>query len=204
MDTVFRYFAAVYASRIVALYVRQCRVIVTKMTGNAYVTAPVPALAQVTKDIDALDLANQAALKGPKGSAKARNNALLVVKSDMRQLTGCVQVVCDSDITHAQTIIESCGMSVAKKAVRDKADLAVKYGAVSGLALLIARAFKGRGLHGWQMSTDEKTWTDLPATTKASTSVTGLTPATVYYFRHRTYTKVGYSDWSSVVTFIAH
>ena len=204
METVYRFIAALYAARIIAQYVKQCRVIVTKMTGNIYVTAPTPPLAQVTKDIDALDLANQAALKGPKGSAAARDSALGVVRSDMRQLKGCVQVVCDANVMQAQTIIESCGMSVAKRALRVWAELVVKYGAVSGAAVLRARLLKGKGIHAWQMSTDEKTWTDLPATTKASTTVTGLTPATVYYFRHRTYTKVGYSDWGPVVSFIAH
>ena len=49
-----------------------------------------------------------------------------------------------------------------------------------------------------------KTWADLPPTTDSKTSVTGLVPGTTYYFRHRTFTTAGYSDWSIPVAFIAH
>jgi hypothetical protein len=54
------------------------------------------------------------------------------------------------------------------------------------------------------MSLDQKVWSDLPATVKASTLVSGLTPATIYYFRFRTLRAAGLSDWSIVVSLIAH
>ena len=37
-----------------------------------------------------------------------------------------------------------------------------------------------------------------------SATVTGLTPATVYYFRFRTQTIDGLSEWSAPVSIIAH
>ena len=53
------------------------------------------------------------------------------------------------------------------------------------------------------MSTDQKTWTDLPETFKTRTTVEGLLPATVYSFRLRTVTNNGPSEWSSSVSVLA-
>jgi hypothetical protein len=56
----------------------------------------------------------------------------------------------------------------------------------------------------WQMSTDGKTWTALPPSVKASSVVTGLVPGTLYYFQVRTLTVAGLSEWSVIVSIIAH
>jgi hypothetical protein len=69
---------------------------------------------------------------------------------------------------------------------------------------LSAKAVKGALIYQWQMSSDGgKTWVDLPWTKKSSTSVTGLTAATVYSFRVRVLTAAGTSDWTAVITHIA-
>jgi hypothetical protein len=203
VDTVYRYFAAMYASERVPVYLKECRTVVTKMTGNMYFVSLNLDLAQVTLHLDNLDDAEQAAHHGPKGSAAKRNDALLVVRGDMRQLRSGVQLVADSDITHAQAIIESAGMYVWTRAVTSKPDLAARYGGAPGLVLLDAKAFIGQGSYEWQMSTAPGVWTDLPPGVKASILVTGLTPVTLYSFRYRTLTKVGLSDWSMVTTIIA-
>src|SRR5580700_6089601 len=133
MEPVYRYFAALYGSRVVTTYVKECRTVVTKMTGNAYFPTTTPLLSLVSTHLDALEAAELAAHKGPKGSTAVRNDALLVVRGDMRQLMACVQIAADADITHAQTIIESAGMYVAKSRARAKPALAARYGSVSGL-----------------------------------------------------------------------
>src|SRR4051812_38472589 len=91
METVYRYFAAMYASRAVPQFVKECRFVVVKMTGNAYIPNPNPVLTLVTSHIDTLEAKEQAAHHGPKGSIAIRNDALLVVRGDMRQLKSCVQ-----------------------------------------------------------------------------------------------------------------
>jgi hypothetical protein len=95
-------------------------------------------------------------------------------------------------------------MSIAKKAMRNKPNLAAKHGKVPGAAGLRAKAVKGALLYQWQMSMDQKSWSDLPWSKRASTSVAGLTPATFYYFRFRALIADGTPDWSDVVSFIAH
>jgi hypothetical protein len=206
MDPVYRYFATLYASRSVADYSNECRTVVTKLTGSAAVPNPTPTLVVVTAHLDALDAATKAAIKGPKGSAAARNAAQFVVRGDMRQLKACVQVAADANIANSKAIIEGSGMYATRRATNPKPDLAAKYGPISGTLGIIARAIRRskKGSYGWQMSTDMKTWTDLAPTTDAKTTVTGLTAGTLYYFRYRTFTKAGYSDWSVPIEIIAH
>jgi hypothetical protein len=204
MEPVYRYFAALYGSRVVTTYVKECRTVVSKMTGNAYFPTTTPLLTLVSTHLDALEAAELAAHNGPKGSAAVRNDALLVVRGDMRQLKAGVQSAADADVTHAQTIIESAGMYVAKRAVTAKQVLAARYGSVPGEVNLDAKAFKGQGSYQWQMSLDGKTWSGLPGTVKASTVVSGLTAATIYYFQVRTLTAAGLSAWSTIVSIIAH
>lgn len=204
MNPVYRYFVALYASKSVPQFVKLCRAIVAKMTGNAYFPSPTPALTLVLAHIDALDTAEQATHKGSPAATTDRNAKLMVVRSDMRQLKACVQIVADANIADSQLIIESAGMAVVKKTIRTKPNLAARYGKVPTAVVLHAKAVKGRVWYQWQMSTDEKAWTDLPATLKATSPVTGLTPATVYFFRFRTQTVAGLSDWSTAVSIIAH
>jgi hypothetical protein len=201
MDT-YRYFAALYASRAVSEYLKECRHIVSKMTGNSYFPAPNPSLTLVTTHLDTLEDTELAAHHGPKGSIATRNVALLVVRGDMRMLKSGVQLAADADITHAQVIIESSGMYVTTRTRKGKAQLAARYGGAPGLVILDAKAIDGQGSYQWQMCSDGKTWLDLPPGVEASTLVTGLTPVMLYSFRFRTLTKVGLSDWSTPVTFI--
>ena len=204
MSTEYRFIAAMLAPKPIPSYLESCRFVVTKMTGNPSFLNPMPPLPVVTTHLDDLELAQKAAHKGPKGAAKVRNTKLSIVRSDMRQLRAGVQAAADGDLANAQAIIEGGGMNVGKKRVRAKQNLAAKHGTISGLVYLTCKAFKSQGSYDWQMSTDQKTWTDLPGTHKASTLVTGLASATLYWFRYRTLNKAGTSDWSMAVSIIAH
>jgi hypothetical protein len=68
---------------------------------------------------------------------------------------------------------------------------------------LVAKAAAVRAPYEWEWSADgEKTWTQLPSTLQAKTTVTGLTPATTYQFRYRATTKVGEGDWTQVTSLL--
>jgi hypothetical protein len=203
MDTVHRYFAALYLSRIVPTLIKECRTVVTCLTNNTWVPKPNPDVAEVTLHLDDLDEKEQAAHNGPKGAVALRNDALLVVRGDMRLLTGCVQIAADADISHAQTIIESAGMYVSTRIKQPKPELAARYGGSSGLAFLDAKALKVPGSYEWQMRIGGQEWTNLPPSVKARVLVSGLTPVTLYSFRYRTLTDKGFSDWSMVASYLA-
>ena len=44
----------------------------------------------------------------------------------------------------------------------------------------------------------------MPPTTQGKTTASGFTPGTTVYFRHRTLTKSGLSDWSQPISVMAH
>jgi hypothetical protein len=100
-------------------------------------------------------------------------------------------------------IIESAGFSVAKRPIRRKPAFAARYGGVQGRAVLDVRAVGSKAVYYWQMSSNGTVWTDLTETVVSTTSVTGLTPVTLYYFRFCTRTRAGLSEWSSAIDYIA-
>ena len=122
----------------------------------------------------------------------------------MRLLKAYVQSVADANAAESESIIKSVGMDVGQNSSRTKPTIAVKQGKAPGSVVLEAKALPRPVQYRWQMSTDQKTWTDLPETFKAKTTIYGLTPATVYSFRLRTVTNDGPSDWSVVVSTIVH
>jgi len=201
MDAVYRFYAALKSTRKISGYGTQCESVVAKMSASAKLQTPF--LAQTTNDLKELAAAELLAHKGGPADTADRNAKLRVVQSDMRQLKAVVQAAADADPVNAAAIIESSGMTVARRAIRTKPQLAAKQGKVTTTANLVAKAVKGRASYQWQTSTDQKTWGGLPDTVKASTSVFALTPGTIYYFRFRTLTAAGLSDWSIVASLIA-
>ena len=76
-------------------------------------------------------------------------------------------------------------------------------GTVSGSVKLSSKSAGKKAAYNWRYSTDQKTWTSLPQTLVAKTGVSGLTPATTYYFQCETQTvKGGEGGWGQVVSFL--
>jgi hypothetical protein len=204
MDTKIRYFAALNLSRSVPPCVKECRVIVTKVSLHPLLTDPTPTLPKLTASIDDLDDAEQAAHNGTPAATAVRDGRLLIVRSGMRQLKGYVQAVADQNLGDSKQIILGSGMDVIERIMPFKPTFAIKYGKIPSTAALFVRATKGRASYDWQMSTDLLTWLDLPRTLVASTEVDGLVAGRVYYFRYRTLTVNGLSAWSMPESFLAH
>jgi hypothetical protein len=201
MSLVIRFYVALLLSKVIPVYIKQCQAIVTKMASNSKWQGAL--LTQATAHIAALAVAEQNTHKGSPAETAIRNDALALVRSDMVQLKAMVQGTADADRANAQSIIESSGMSVLKRIFKPKPPIAAKQGKVPGSASLHAKAVKGARIYQWQMSGDQKSWTDLPWSRKATTTVSGLTPATAYYFRVRVLTAAGASDWTAFITHIA-
>jgi hypothetical protein len=201
MNLVIRLYAAMHLSRVIPVYVKQCQAIVTKMATNSKWQGPL--LTQATANIAALAEAEKNTHKGAPEQTALRNEALAQVQSDMPQLKALVQATANADPANAQSIIESSGFDVVKRVIKPKPPLQAKQGKVPGVAGLYAKSVKGALIYQWQMSLDQKVWSDIPWSRRASTTVSGLTPATVYYFRFRVLSAAGTSDWSVVVSHIA-
>ena len=180
----------------------QAKNVVTALTGNPYVPAPNPPLPVVKTEISDLESSEAIALTKAKGAAATRNAKRRALLNTMHVLKGSVQLAANADPANAQTIINSAGLSVrAAPAVHPKADLAAKDGITSGSVKLVARAIPNhRGTYDWQWSQDQKAWTTVPSTVQAHTIINGLPVAVTVYFRHRTVTKAGTSDWGQSIS----
>jgi hypothetical protein len=176
--------------------------VATALNNNAALPAPTPTLAQFQTDIDALDTAETAVLNRTKGAAETRNVKLAVVRSDLEEIKTYVQHVADTNTTTAESIIEGAGMGIRKVTLRNKAALAAEQGSVSGTVEVVAKAAARRASYEWQYSLDQKTWTQVPSTLQAKTSISGLTPVTAYFFRVRPVIAAGEQDWSAAISLL--
>ena len=185
----------------VAAIIVRLNVILDAMVANK-TTFPSPPVALATAQAHVASLSSaETALKAKTPGGKAtRDAALLLSKQDAAQLHGYVQTLCNATPAQAANIAADAAMTLHKSGAHPKADLTVKQG-ISGTVHLAARSIKGAKSHDWQISTDGgKSWSSLQSTTKASTTVTGLVPATTVQLRHRVLTKTGPTDWSPIVT----
>jgi hypothetical protein len=187
-----------WPTRISDKYAR-AEAILAKMTGNPDFPSPVPALSVVQTHINALKASMTAAATRGQGLVAQRNVDLEVVKKDMQGLTLYVQNIADASPDKAVQLIGSAGLTAKKHSPKVKPDLSVANGNDPGTAILVGRGAGSRSAHEWQMSKDQLTWTDLPTTMTAKTSITGLTYGATVFFRHRTVTVAGNSVWTSPV-----
>jgi hypothetical protein len=199
-----RVFAAIKPCRNVSQYATQCEAIANRLDGNPYVPNPTPSPSVVRGHVKQLRALETAARGGPVGAAAERDVVLSILRSDMNQLKASVQAAADQNQVESRAVIESAGMYVAKQYTRHTAPIAVRYGKVPGIVFVVAKSAGRRATYHWQMSTNQADWIDLPDTVVAKTSVEGLTAATFYYFRVRTLTRAGLSEWSMVASVIAH
>ena len=202
--------ATTNASNIVVVLNLQARSITTLLERvNSIATAmgdnktaypsPNPSIATVLVHVAAL-VAAQTALKNHTGSREARDDAKRLVVSDAGQLHGYVQMIVNADPSNAELLAQQAGMSLRKKVVASKPALAV-HQTVSGMVHVVAKATKGARVNEWQYSTDGgKTFIDVPPTTKASVTITGLQPGTTVTYRQRPVTKTGRGDWSQPIS----
>jgi hypothetical protein len=186
----------------VTALVIQAKAIVVAMTGNKSFPSPTPSLSSIEAQATALSNAETVAMSRVRGAADARNVQRAALFNALHTLKAYVQSVADADLANALAIIESAGFSVKQRTTRSKLEFQVTQGAGSGVADVAVKAVSKRAAYYWQCSADGKTWTSLPATLQAHTTVTGLTPGTKYFFRYATLTKTGESNWSQVVSLI--
>jgi hypothetical protein len=167
-------------------------------------------LATLLGQIHDLQTAEQATKTGTKGTVPVRDAKRAVLVTSLESLRMYAQSLCDANPEQAATIATAASMAVAKSPQHVKPVLQAKQGLQSGTVLLIAnatlligRGVRKRAIFNWEMSADGgKTWTPLPSTPLASTTVTGLTPLTTYAFRVSVTVSKTVGEWSQAVTLL--
>ena len=192
-----RVLAALNLPRPVPKLLKSSAAIIASLTGNTYFPTAGPLLTTLGNAQQALTTAETATKTRAQGTVANRNQAMTTLIAGLHSARALVQQVADADPAHAQAIIASAGMTVRKPTTVSKAPFVAKPGGVSGTVKLVARAAGKRASYEWQWSSDGgHTWTVLPPTIDAKTTVSGIVAGTYQQFRYRSVTKAGASDWS--------
>lgn len=183
-------------------FIMYVKFLVTCFTGNVNFPNPTPTLLWLAAQAEALAQAHAKAKgKGP-GLAADRNAKMRDLKGDLDVLIVYVLGVIKAqgwDAATATAMILSTGLSIRKSSKSSKAKFAVKHGSFSGEVLLVARAAAHSATYYFEYSSDQTSFTSLAATMRANTTMSGLTPGQVYFFRFRALTRKGLGDYSDVV-----
>ena len=202
MTKIHRTLAVFTLSPKVPALITQCQSVAEGVAANPAFASLAAQVTAIHTAIAALVAAEATANTKVKGAAQARDQKRADLVTLMHQLKADVQKVADADPTNAEAIILSARLGVRKPTSRTKATFVARRGTVSGVANLVAKAAAARASYEWQYSIDQKTWTNMPVTLTAKTTVVGLTPATTYSFRYRAVTKAGEGDWSGIATLV--
>jgi hypothetical protein len=188
-------------------YVTYLNKIVESLTGNTNYTTPSPSIAAIKAAADGLAQGNASAKNGGTAAVASRNAQRKAADKLVDQFVGYVQVTVNAqagDAATATAMIVSAGLSVGKRTKVQKPALAAKYGGVSGEVLLLALAIAKDAVYFWDYSLDQKNWTSVLQTMKASTTIAGLTVGQVYYFRFHAQTRSGIGNYSQIVSLLVH
>jgi hypothetical protein len=176
--------------------------LVACLTGNAPFANVNPTAAMLKAIADGLAQANAAVKGGGKAATAARNAKRKDAEEQVDHLVDSVNAIvkaAGADAPNAASMILSTGLPVRATTASHKPPLAVKHGAVSGDVLLAALAVARSAVYYWSWSLDMKSWTSVPDTFTARTTITGLTPGQVYYFRFQAKTRKGMTGFSDAV-----
>ena len=179
-------------------------VVLSSMAKNVSIYAkPAPTLAVVQSASDDFSEAVDAAAGGGTALTVAKNKARAALVALLRQLASYVQVTCNGDM---ESLLLS-GFPVQKPdrqpigVLPAPAGLVLNLGDRSGELDAKAAPVFGAAIYNWRLTATGQT---APAqtvqTTAASTTFTGLTPATSYSVQVNAVGAAGPSDWSSQVT----
>jgi hypothetical protein len=169
------------------------------MDGNACFPAPPVPITTLAAHAAELEAAQVTARTRLHGAAAARDQKRVIVEDDLRYLRTYVESVASRHAEDASAVIASSGMSQKQSAGPRKATFAVKQGRSSGSVTLTVRHPGIVASFDRQISLDGTHWTEGPSTVHASVDLEGLTPGTTYWFRYRTLTRNGSSDWSDPI-----
>jgi hypothetical protein len=198
-----RIIAVLNEPRTIHEYVVYAQFVVERVAADPIFVSPRPPIAVLRADVAALRAATVAGLTRTAGTRAARLALAALVHGELTTLKCYVQEVADEHPREeAPSIIARAGLSVKNARGPSKAWFEVKQLPLSGAVHVWARAEKGRASYDWQYSKDQQQWLFGPRTVRADVKLYGLVRGTVYFFRYRTVTREGVSDWSQVVSLL--
>jgi hypothetical protein len=180
--------------------IEKARHIVLMMTGNVNFTSPIPSttvVATTTNQLEALSLKAKDGNRSDRATVRAKERELDML---LKQMAVYIEGVANMNPNTAEAVILSSGFDIRKNSTRTIPPISGKPTGKPGELKLQCQAVD-RGTHEFQMCTDltKQDWNTINRGTRGRILVTGLPPGAWYYFRHRTITAQGTSEWSDVI-----
>jgi hypothetical protein len=174
------------------------------MADNPSFPSPNPPLNVFKVHLDSLDGSETKAAARAKGAAMERDAMMKQVINDLFHLRDYVQGVAETIPIpeKAAAVITSAFMSIRKAPQRVTPPLTAKNTGVPGRVVLAAKPVAAVASYYWEHSSDQVTWTPVPETMQARTTIDGLPWAKVSHFRFRALTRTGKGDYSQVVSLL--
>ena len=142
------------------------------------------------------------AIPGGSGKVAARNVAQLNMDNEMDYLLPEIFKVGNSDPVNAITHYQTIGVSWYEREGHKRPEIDVKHGDVSGSFYLYVGALKGHYAAMWWITTypefAEDNWKFADFSHHGKGYISGLTKGMTYYFRAKTSSVEGKSDWTQV------
>jgi hypothetical protein len=183
---------------------------VAMLAAAATFTSPPIAMAAFLLLIQAVETANAQASTKAKGTAAARTVKLDPLWNAMLALRLYVQNMSDQlDHNAGVALIQSAGLLVAAVQTHTKDLLKAELVTATNMVHLICNATMLCGktskktVFHWQMSTDQKSWTNLTSTNYAEATLPNPGPGT-WYFRVSAVVGKDVIDWTQAVSLVIH
>jgi hypothetical protein len=159
-----------------------------------------PTLDAFKADVATLASAVVAAATRQAGLAAAWRARAAAVSQGLSVLHSYVQGLASAKPPEeAAEVIVRAGFSVKNARGPSKRAFAVKPGRTPGSVRAYAKAAASRASYDWQTSKDGTTWVSIASTTRADATFEGLLAGRPAWFRCRSLTKDGASDWSDAL-----
>lgn len=137
--------------------------------GNTFVSIPSTTITTMQNHITAAQTAETAVATGLHGTAEARDVAVGLVLTDVRNLVAIVQTAANNaaDEVAAKNIITNCGLTVKKDAIKTKSDFTAENDTTSAGTLIFTFKAAGKGIsaaYEIQESTDGSNYVTIKVT----------------------------------------
>ena len=188
------------------------RTIIKRMSSSSFFAAPNPLPHPSLSSVDAIITDMESAYLLTKDGGKSATHLLKKrVKAYVDAITELAHYVADlanANPLQAEAIIVASGMQMKHFTKATIPDFSLKHGELSGTVMLKVRATK-RAVYIFEMSSgnvgsvNELVWKTISIGSKASVTVSGLTPGTTYYFRYAIVINNEQTDFSDAMHIVA-
>jgi hypothetical protein len=175
------------------------RAIIEACANFSLITFPAGLIAAAQTALSDFEIAQDEMSKRTVGNKAKRDKAWITLYILLKQLKNAVQDAVDGNPADGEVYITSCQLKSKVITVRQRQKDAVCNASIEGSVIITGEILEKTKLHGWRISKDGITFSDLDVTIQATKLVTGLNVGEYYYFQHRCLDKNNQGNWGQIL-----